>query len=285
MFSQFFGDYLVKKGSMSESDFSHCMDYMKANRVKLGLIAESEGLLTREQTNELNQLQAQTDKRFGDLAVEKGYLTPSDVTKLLGMQGSPYLMFIQALLENQILDNDRIQEELEDFQRDLNITNSALEAIKIGDFERLLPNFLPDDKFVDRFALALRNLVRFVTPYLRIEPAITTKTYKAKYLSYQRVVSEEDGLFGFASDTQSFVPIASSFAKEDFATTDEDVLDALCEFANCINGLYASELSHKNVAMDMLPPEFYEDGELKEPNDIYILPVYVAGERVVLLAE
>lgn len=72
------------------------MKYIKDNRVKLGLIAENEGLLTRNQANELNYLQMQTDKRFGDLAVEKGYLTEADVNYLLGRQGNPYLIFIQG---------------------------------------------------------------------------------------------------------------------------------------------------------------------------------------------
>lgn len=77
MFSQFFGQYLLDNQKITAEQFSSCMKYIKDNRVKLGLIAENEGLLTRNQANELNYLQMQTDKRFGDLAVEKGYLTGS----------------------------------------------------------------------------------------------------------------------------------------------------------------------------------------------------------------
>ena len=72
MFSQFFGNYLLNKEEITKDQFTSCMEYMRANRVKLGLIAESEGLLTRTQANELNQLQMQTDKRFGELAIERG---------------------------------------------------------------------------------------------------------------------------------------------------------------------------------------------------------------------
>ena len=97
MFSQFFGNYLLENQKITAEQFDSCMNYIKANRVKLGLIAESEGLLTRTQANELNYLQMQTDKRFGDLAVEKGYLTETDVNYLLSRQGNPYLIFIQSL--------------------------------------------------------------------------------------------------------------------------------------------------------------------------------------------
>ena len=54
MFSQFFGQYLLDNQKITAEQFSSCMKYIKDNRVKLGLIAENEGLLTRNQANELN---------------------------------------------------------------------------------------------------------------------------------------------------------------------------------------------------------------------------------------
>ena len=103
MFSQFFGNYLLNKQKITNEQLISCMEYMRANRVKLGLIAESEGLLTRKQADELNHLQMQSDKRFGDLAVEKGYLTEADISHLLQLQGNPYLIFVQALEENHVM--------------------------------------------------------------------------------------------------------------------------------------------------------------------------------------
>lgn len=57
--------------------------------VKLGLIAVSEKLLTQEQADKINRKQALEDKRFGDIAVEMGYLTESQVSRLLQLQGNP----------------------------------------------------------------------------------------------------------------------------------------------------------------------------------------------------
>ena len=88
MFSQFFGNYLLENNKITAEQFDSCMNYIKANRVKLGLIAESEGLLTSSQVMELNYLQVQSDERFGDLAVKRGYLTESDVNYLLGLQSN-----------------------------------------------------------------------------------------------------------------------------------------------------------------------------------------------------
>ena len=42
MFSQFFGKYLLDTGKITDDQFNSCMEYIKANRVQLGLIAETE---------------------------------------------------------------------------------------------------------------------------------------------------------------------------------------------------------------------------------------------------
>ena len=125
MFSQFFGNYLLNKQKITNEQLISCMEYMRANRVKLGLIAESEGLLTRKQADELNHLQMQSDKRFGDLAGEKGYLTEADISHLLQLQGNPYLIFVQALEENHVMNREEIQKNLEAFQKEEGLTNSA----------------------------------------------------------------------------------------------------------------------------------------------------------------
>ena len=45
-------------------------------------------------------MEAIMDKRFGDIAVEKGYLTSEQVSRLLGMQGNQYLSFVLRILLN-----------------------------------------------------------------------------------------------------------------------------------------------------------------------------------------
>lgn len=263
------------------------MEYMRANRVKLGLIAESEGLLTRKQADELNHLQMQSDKRFGDLAVEKGYLTEADISHLLQLQGNPYLIFVQALEENHVMNREEIQKNLEAFQKEEGLTNSAIDAIKYGDFERLLPTFVTTDNkaVLDMMGLVLRNIVRFVSSYIRIEEAKKVTEYSAKYIACQKTTGAYDGFLAFASDDDAILTIADGYAGEYFEKPDEDALDSVCEFTNCINGLYATELSYKEVVIDMLPPEFHFDDSIKENSEFYVLPLYITGKKVDLLVK
>ncbi len=72
MFQQHFLNYLVEQKKISHSQRALVQKEQRGGaRVKLGLIAIAEKLMTSEQTEELNTLQRQTDRRFGDLAIEK----------------------------------------------------------------------------------------------------------------------------------------------------------------------------------------------------------------------
>ena len=103
MVESIIGSYLVDSGRITRQQFRAALDKMDSVRVKLGLIAVSEGFMTFAQAEEVNRLQAMCDKRFGDIAVEKGYLTDEQVGKLLKRQGDAYLTFIQALEDDKLI--------------------------------------------------------------------------------------------------------------------------------------------------------------------------------------
>lgn len=287
MFSQFFGHYLLENQKITAEQFSSCMDYIKANRVKLGLIAENEGLLTRNQANELNYLQMQSDKRFGDLAVEKGYLTDADVSYLLGRQGNPYLIFVQALEEGRIMTREEIDTALAAFQTDYHLSDDVMKAIQDGDIEGLLPAFVEaeDPRYLSLIGLTLRNIVRFVSSYIRIDKGTFVSSLEARYIAYQHTTGDYSGFLGFCCNDEGILALADGYAKEEFDTVDEDALDSVCEFTNCVNGLYATELSYQNISIDMQPPEFLFDSSIQNEGDFYVLPVYINGSRSDLIVK
>lgn len=285
MFSQYFGNYLLENEKITESQFMSCMDYMKENRVKLGLIAEAEGLLTRAQANELNRLQMQSDKRFGDLAVEKGYLTDDDITNLLGLQGNPYLIFVQALEENNLFSREEIELLVSEFQTKKHLGNSELASLKAGNLDAVAKCFAStgNENADGLLSIALRNVVRFVSSYIRFEGIEEVSSYTAKNVSYQETNGSYAGFLGIASNSDEILAVADGFSGEFSDTVDEDALDAVCEFINCINGLYATELSYRGVSIDMLIPNYGNDLELKTDSKFYVLPLYIMRKRVDVL--
>ena len=82
MLGVYFGKYLQDVGVLTNEQYLGIIEDSKTARVKMGLLAVNEGFMTPAQAEEVNQLQAQQDARFGDIAVAKGYLTDAQVGTL-----------------------------------------------------------------------------------------------------------------------------------------------------------------------------------------------------------
>ena len=65
MVSSIVGNYLLEKNLITAEQLKDLMKEQQKVRVKLGLIAVAEGLMTQEEADKVNRLQAVMDKRFG----------------------------------------------------------------------------------------------------------------------------------------------------------------------------------------------------------------------------
>lgn len=281
MFGQYFGNYLMEKNKISQTEFEDVMMQQQISRLKLGFIAVAEKLLTTKQAEEINEIQKKLDRRFGDIAVEKGYLLTEEVTYLLNMQGSSYLKFIQALTENNILEMEEIEKYLDDFKKDSGFSTSDIDALKTGDIDQIIPVFVDTDiPFCGEcVSLGIRNIIRFINNNIWLKKAYKVKEYKFDHLAYQQMVGDHQIFCGFAGNDTVLLNIAEPFAKEEFKDMDEDAFDSVCEFINCTNGLYASKLSLEDVHIDMTPPLFTSGKTLTSNGDIYIVPVIINGRQ------
>lgn len=285
MFGLYFGNYLVGKNIISKAQFEEVMEKQQQTRVKLGLIAVSEKLLTAKQAEEINQLQRTMDRRFGDIAVEKGYLLEEEVTHLLNMQGNPYLQFVQVVTENNILSIDELDEHIENFKKEFQFSDADVDALKSGDIDRIISifNITGPSLISNLISLYLRNIVRFISTNIIIKRAKKVKEYSFGALASQKMIGDHEFFIGLACKGNELTTVANPFAKENYTEMEEDAFDAVCEFINCSNGLYASKLSQENVHIDMAPPLFYSGKTLSSDGDVYIVPVIINGVQSDLL--
>lgn len=284
MFCRSFGNYLLSRNIITEQQLEEILEYRKNNRVKLGLIAVAQKLLTPEKADEVNRLQMKMDKRFGDIAVEKGYIKESDVSKLLSLQGNPYLMFVQAANENHILTKDKIDACLHNFQLENKLSDSVMDDLKNGDVDQVVKSIVNvEEPYNILITLTLKNIIRFASSDLAIGTLTKVKELKANHIALQALEGDFTTLMALTCDNDELLAIASPFGKENFASVDADALDAICEFINCINGLFASKLSQDEVELDMLPPQFFEKSTLSIESEFYVLPIQVCGQWVNLV--
>ena len=284
MFVQYFGNYLVENKLISQSEYELIIKKQANSHVKLGFIAVAERLLTKRQAEELNELQKTRDQRFGDLAIEKGYLLEEEVNYLLNMQGNPYMKFIQTLTEESILSMDAIEEALKNFSIDSNFSSSDLDDLLSNDIDRIIPVFVDVDVPIqgECISLFIRNIIRFIDNNIMLKKAYTTKEYSFGNLAYQKVVGDYNIFVGLASKDDELLTIANPFARENFNEMNEDSFDSVCEFINCINGLYASKLSLEEINVDMTPP-LYKQNKTISSDEIYVVPIVINNKQSDLL--
>jgi hypothetical protein len=282
MFSRLFGNYLIRNNIINAEQLNEELKQQKASRVKLGLIAVSEKLLTEQQADEVNKLQRIMDKKFGDIAIEKGYLTESQVRRLLYLQGNPYLIFVQFFIEKNILSLNDIEVYLSAYQKENSLTDTDMEALKNGDIDNIIPIFVHTESpfYLDLISLAVRSLIRFVDNDIFIEPIYSVNEYNFETLAFQRLVGKHDMFVGLAAKDKDLLIIANPYAKEDFTEMNEDSFDAVCEFINCINGLFATRLSQGNIDIEMVPPQYFVNQTLFSKEQITVIPIIINGKKI-----
>lgn len=262
MVENILGNYLVKTGKITDEQLQAVIQKEDETRVKMGLLAVSEGILTIEQADYINGLQATMDKRFGDIAVEKGFLTEDQISNLLKKQGNAYLTFAQTLVNENLLSMQELENMLDGFQEEYGFTKSDMEDLRSDEPERIVPLFLPPEAlcFREIAGVMVRTLIRCVDKHIYLDKAECTDLLQIKKAVIQKMEAFStpvEGLkelgTGFAEENGGLFTMAASFCKAD-DLKDEDMLDGAGEVLNCINGLYVSGLSRNGVECELLPP-------------------------------
>lgn len=277
MFIQLFSNYLVGQSVITIEQRDSFQAEIQKTRVKLGTIAVAEGMLTETQAEEINHQQTQQDRRFGDIAVELQYLTEAQVTELLSKQGNMAMKFFQLLVDRIGLSMETVTEHLGGFQRANGFTDKELEAVKMDDFESIIPLFatVRDTTITDLAGLVMRNLTRFVTNNFYFGRMKKATEYSYSMFAGQKSVGDSNIFLGFAATNEldGIIKLAKNYAKSVTISSSDEVYDAVCEFANLNNGLFDSVLSDDDVFIEMVPPEVYLNQQLS--GNAYYMPVYI----------
>lgn len=282
MFDRILGNFLVEKGSLSQEQLTQVWEAQEESRVRLGVIAISEQLMTIEQVDEVNKMQAVMDKRFGDIAVEQQYLTEEQVSRLLRLQGNTYLVFIQTILDKGFLTMDEVNLALEEFQKENGLTLTDMDAWKSCDPDRIVPIYFGDEEAKVQALLGtfIRTVVRLVDYHVYLGRPYKVAEYKNDVMSMQMLCGDHNVLAAVAGNEEGVMKAAVAFAGEKFVTEKEDSVDAMCELINCTNGLFATKMYQEQVDVDMLPPEYYMEEVTVKGADLLVVPLYVCGTTI-----
>lgn len=288
MVERIIGNFFVESGKITKEQLERVLRRQDTERVRLGVIAVAEGMMTAEQAEAVNRMQAVMDKRFGDIAVERSYLTDEQMDKLLRMQGSAYLMFVQKILDENLMDINAINQTIDHFQMAHGFSSMDMEDLKSNDVDRIVPLFIPEEaeECTDIMTIAIRAIIRFVdrNVYLKKAKLVDVDEVLEKKFVKQSLVGKNGVVDGFYESTGALLELASKFGHEEFEELDEDALDSAGEMLNCINGLFASAESRAGNFMELMPPEYCVMEDEIADESVWAIPVYIGGKEMYFMA-
>ncbi|MBR6486815.1 MAG: hypothetical protein IKT17_09020, partial [Lachnospiraceae bacterium] len=253
-------------------------------RVRLGVIAVSEKLMTSDQVEEVNKLQSNTDKKFGDIAVEKGYLTDNQVTRLLALQGNGFLSFVQATVDLKFLTMNDIVDALNEYQHDNSYTLTDMDNLKSCDIDRIIPIYVYDLPGYTKeiIGVAARTISRLVDYHLYIDRPYLCDKFITENLCSQCSKGDFTVLVGVSGTDTAMLKTGIGFAGEQYVEELDDALDSICELINCINGIFATDVSRRGVNIDMLAPYYKAGNGAINAEGIVNVPLHLFNMTVTL---
>ncbi len=110
---KFFGQFLIQNGEVEASHLKDAGDLMYWVNRRIGELAARKGYVTRVEVDRIHRAQLGSDVPFGALAAQLGLLTQPQILELVREQSANQLRIGEALVELGHLDGDRLQQLLD----------------------------------------------------------------------------------------------------------------------------------------------------------------------------
>lgn len=280
MFVQFFGGFLLNKGVVSKAQLIDAMKKESTAHIQLGTLAMHASLMDAQQIEDIRIAQTHTDKRFGELCVEKGYLTEEQVNELLASQYPKYLLLGQILEEQGVFDQATFHDLVNEYISENSI---AEEDLPLEDGETVLSlvrdycsDLMSSNKEfqLSYLQLLLNNLIRFIGgDFTLLRPVIRSTSYPTQKFAAQRVTGSYQLTSVLDMSEEAAIQFASRYVSEEFTTFDEYVQASMEDFLNLHNGLFNVNISNSyNVELGLEPPVSGEKQAVAGGAHMYIFP-------------
>lgn len=291
MYTQFFGNYLLSHGYVTQDQLFSAMQREADARMRLGTLAINSGFMTAQEVDDVIIAQTHEGKKFGEIAVEYGYLTEEQVMDLLREQSPDFLLLGQVLVDDGIITNSDFENIIADYRSeneilDLDITSDNHEIIR-----HLIENLFNQDSTMtieskSYFELLFNDFVRFVGEDFTPLPADKIKAFPVDKCIRQEIQGNYQMRSFISMDEETAIAFASRYVGDTFTEYDEYVQASLEDFLNLHNGLFIVNISNdSSIELTITAPELVEDPILDFDNPVYHFQVLYSFGIVHFLIE
>lgn len=279
MLNRLFGNYLVEKQLLTQNQLDDLLPVKKDFKAEVETIAVINKVITSAAAQEILERIDKSNERFGETAIEDGYLTDEKLDQILTYQSNTFMKFIQVLINANLISLDQINPALDDFQQLGGYSDAQISALIHDDLEQCINIFVPlKSEQLKEFVLTLvQTIRRLIDCDAYLDKAYTAHSLQLDRYACQTIVGDMHIRVYISAADNGLLAIANYFTGDTYEAVDEDALDNVGEFINCVNGLFATNLSYDDVSVDMNSPEYSLDGPFISNEKLYVIPIHANG--------
>lgn len=278
MLNRLFGNYLVNTGCLDQKQLNELLDAVNGYTAGLDLMVIINKLLTPAQIQLVQENRAQGES-LADAALRLQLLTDSRIEKIQQQQKMPVMCFLQLLVDRQVIPFADIMRVISDFQSYQEFSDEQLRALCLDDMEQIIRIFVPfhDEKLHELTVTLFQTLKRLIDKNVYLDKAYMARSIQIDRYAAQSLTGDLNLKFYLSAPMNNLLGVANYFTEAVYETVDEDALDTVSEFINCVNGLFATNLSYEEVSLDMDAPEYGMEGPYLNHGTIYVIPIHANG--------
>ncbi len=279
MLNRLFGNYLVEKKCITQEQLEHLLPVPHDLVAEIETIAVVRKVLTPAQVQAILSQKGSQTIRFGEAAVEEGFISDDRLDQLVSFQTNPFMKFMQLLINQQYIRMDQLNQVISSFETEKEYTDSQMNSLILDDIEEITKIFVPlKSKQLQELTVTLiQTIKRLIDKEVYLDKAYTANSLQLDSYAGQLVNGDMNFKLYISGSGDNLLGIANYFTENNYSHLNEDALDNVGEFINCVNGLFARNFCYCVFVIDLLSAEYCMEGIYLNENKLFVIPILANG--------
>lgn len=279
MLNRLFGNYLVEKKCITQEQLEHLLPVPQELIADIETISVVRKVLTPIQVQTLLDKIDDSATRFGDAAVEEGLISDDRLDHLISFQTNSFMKFMQLLVNEHFIRMDQLNQIISSFQAENEYTDSQINSLMLDDLEEIINIFVPlkSKQLQELTATLIQTIKRLIDKEVYLDKAYASNSIQLDSYAGQMVTGDINFKLYLSGAGNNLLGIANYFTGDKYSELNNDALDNVGEFINCVNGLFATNLSYDDIVIDMSSPNYSLEGLYLNENKLFVIPIHANG--------
>ena len=278
MLNRLFGNYLVEKKCITQEQLEALLPVPQELTAKVETVVLVRKILLPAQVQELLE-KTDESKDFGVVALEEGLISDDRLDQLTSFQTNSFMKFMQLLVNEGYVRLEQLNQIISSFETEYEYTDAQMNSLMLDDLEEIIRIFVPlkNHNLHELTVTLVQTLKRLIDKEVYLDKAYTSNAVQLDSYAGQAVNGDMNFKVYISGLGDNLLGIANYFTGDKYDKLNEDALDNVGEFINCVNGLFATNLSYGDIMIDMSSPDYSMDGLYLNENPLFVIPIHANG--------